>query len=82
MFTLSYEDLVSDTEATVKKLLEHCELPWEEGVMEFYTQKRNVGTASAVQVRSPIYKTSVDGWKAHEDKLAVLKNTLEQGGAL
>jgi tetratricopeptide (TPR) repeat protein len=82
MFTLSYEDLVSDTEATVRKLLEHCELPWEESVMEFYAQKRDVSTASAVQVRSPIYKTSVDGWKAHEDKLDVLKNTLEQGGAL
>jgi len=80
MFTLSYEGLVNDTENTVKALLEYCELPWEDTVLDFHQQTRDVQTASATQVRQPMYKGSLESWKAYETELSVLKETLISEG--
>lgn len=82
MLTISYEDLVEDTEGVVRKLLEYCELPWDEVVLSFYQQKRTVQTASATQVRSPIYKGSLSGWTAYTEELASLQKALEKAGVL
>ncbi len=67
-----YEDVVADLEAQVRRLLEHCGLPFEEACINFHQTKRAVRTASSEQVRQPIFKSGVDQWEnfsAHLDPL-------------
>ena len=67
IYTMVYEDLVEDVEAKAKELIEFCDLEWEPSCLDFYKNKRVVKTASHNQVNKPIYKTSVQRWKKHED---------------
>ncbi|MFV1850168.1 MAG: sulfotransferase [Thalassospira sp.] len=60
-----YEDMVADTEHQARKLLEFVDLPWDETVLNFHRNKRSVSTASMVQVRKPIYNSSVKRWKPY-----------------
>jgi hypothetical protein len=73
---LRYEDLVFDTEITVRKLLEHCELEWEPSCLRFHETKRGVQTPSRWQVRQPIYRNSVARWRHYERHLGPLKQAL------
>ena len=60
---LRYEDMVADTEGQARRLLDYLDLPWDEKCLDFHQNKRQVKTASAAQVRKPIYKTSLARWK-------------------
>ena len=66
---VSYEAMVSDQEAQTRSLLEYCELPWEDQCLAFHRTERAVKTASAAQVRQPIYTSSVGRWKRYEPYL-------------
>jgi cytochrome c-type biogenesis protein CcmH/NrfG len=77
---LSYEQLVNDTEQEAKKLLDYCELPWEEQCLRFYENKSATKTASAAQIRQPVYQSSLERWKNYEEQLQPLKNLLEKAG--
>lgn len=72
MYEVRYEDNVADVEGQARKLIDHLGLPWYEGVLEFYNTDRPVKTASASQVRKPIYTTSTNRWKKFEKYLAPL----------
>ena len=71
-----YERMVEDTEAEVRRLLDYCGLPFEEGCLRFYENDRPVRTASSEQVRRPIYKEGVDQWRHYEPWLDPLKAAL------
>tara|TARA_B100000809_G_scaffold266034_1_gene326999 strand:- start:1440 stop:3401 length:1962 start_codon:yes stop_codon:yes gene_type:complete len=71
-----YEDVVQNLEEEILRILEFCELPFEEDCIYFYKTKRAVKTASSEQVRQPIYSSSVDLWKKYEDHLGDLIETL------
>jgi tetratricopeptide (TPR) repeat protein len=71
-----YEQVVEDTESEVRKLLDYCGLPFEEGCLRFFENRRPVRTASSEQVRQPIYKDGVEQWRAFEPWLAPLKSAL------
>jgi len=71
-----YEDLVDDTEAEAKKLIEYCGLEWDSSCLEFYKNKRAIRTASVTQVRQPIYKSSKARWKNYDQFLDPLKEAL------
>ena len=75
-----YEDVVDDVEREARKLLEFCALPWDPKVLEFHASKAPVATASAVQVREPIYRTSVGRWKKYERELAPLMELFARHG--
>ncbi len=77
IYDIYYEKLVSQQENESRKLLDFCELSWEEGCMEFYKNKRMVDTSSYWQVRRPIYKTSKFRWKNYERHLESLKSSLK-----
>ena len=47
-------------------MINFCDLEWEEDCMSFHSTKREVNTASAVQVRKPLYTSSVGLWKKYE----------------
>ena len=71
-----YETLVDDTEAEVRRLLEYCGLPFEEGCLRFFENDRPVRTASSEQVRKPIYRDGIDHWRHYEPWLQPLKTAL------
>jgi hypothetical protein len=74
--TLQYEEVVGNFEVGVRRLLEHCALPFEEACLRFYETDRPVRTASSEQVRQPIHTRSIGFWKNYDDKLDELKEVL------
>ena len=64
-----YEDLVVDPEAQIRRLTNHCDLSWEEAVLNFDKTERQISTASAAQVRQPVHTGSVARWKRFEPDL-------------
>lgn len=73
---VSYEQLVDDTEAQVRALLEYCGLPFEAACLRFHENKRAVRTASSEQVRKPIFREGLDQWRHFEPWLEPLKAAL------
>lgn len=71
-----YEDLVAEPEAEVRRLLDHCGLPFEPGCLKFYENDRAVRTASSEQVRQPIFRDATDHWRRFEPWLDPLKAAL------
>ena len=78
--TLFYEDMVEDTEAEVRRLLDYCGLAFEPSCLTFYQTERAVRTVSSEQVRQPIYRGGLEQWRNFEPDLGPLKAAL--GGAL
>lgn len=73
---VNYEDIVADQESQARRMLEYCELEWNDACIEFHNNKRGVRTASAVQVRQPIYQSSVGRWRNYQKFLGPLLNAL------
>jgi tetratricopeptide (TPR) repeat protein len=71
-----YENMVADTETEVRRLLDYCGLPFEEGCLRFFENDRPVRTASSEQVRQPIYTDGVEHWRHFEEWLGPLKRAL------
>ncbi len=71
-----YEQLVDDTEAQVRRLLDYCGLPFEAQCLRFFENDRPVRTASSEQVRQPIYRDGIDHWRHYEPWLGPLKAAL------
>ena len=69
---VQYEDVVGDLEGQAKRILDHCGLAWDPAVLEFHKTERAIKTASAVQIRRPIYKSSIARWKNYETHLEPL----------
>ena len=78
---VDYKETVADLEGVARKLVAWCGLAWEPNCLEFHRANRPVRTASAVQVRQPVYGTSVGRWKYYEQALAALFAQLERVGA-
>ena len=85
--TIKYEDVVSNFEVSIKKLLEFLELPWSENVTKFYetAEKRGIiSTPSYDQVNKPLYSKSINRWKNYESQfsniLPILKPWIERYG--
>jgi tetratricopeptide (TPR) repeat protein len=74
--TVQHEALVNDVEREVRRLLEYCELPFEDACLRFYQTERPIRTASSEQVRQPIHNRSIGFWKNYEDQLRPLKDIL------
>ena len=77
MLDVQYESVVDDVEAQIRRLLEFCDLPWDDACLKFYESKRAVKTASSEQVRQPIYATSKHRWRNYERQLEPLIEILE-----
>jgi hypothetical protein len=71
-----YEEMVNDSEATIRRLLEYCGLPFEPACLTFWRNDRSVRTASADQVRQPIFTDGLDQWRNYEPSLGELKSAL------
>jgi tetratricopeptide (TPR) repeat protein len=71
-----YETLILDPETEIRRLLEHCGLPFEPACLRFHENERAVRTASSEQVRRPIFREAVDHWRHYEPWLGPLKQAL------
>jgi Flp pilus assembly protein TadD len=78
---VQYEELVGDLQGVARRIVAHCGLSWDARCLDFYRAERPVRTASAVQVRKPIYKNSVGRWRKYEPFVAPLLAELERPAA-
>jgi tetratricopeptide (TPR) repeat protein len=77
---VNYEELVSDPETQCRRLLERCGLEWQDEVLDFHRSVRASTTASAAQVRQPIYRSSVQKWRNHARQLQPVLLRLAEAG--
>tara|TARA_B110000008_G_C16954764_1_gene557717 strand:+ start:19 stop:2094 length:2076 start_codon:yes stop_codon:yes gene_type:complete len=76
IYDLCYENLTTNQEEETRNLLDYCELDWDENCLNFHKNKREVKTASAVQVRQKMYQGSSEVWKQYKNNLSPLINAL------
>lgn len=75
-----YEDLVSDPEPQVRRILEWCGLDWQPQVLDPAANELPSTTASSAQVRQPIHTGSIGMWRHYESDLAPLQARLQAAG--
>jgi tetratricopeptide (TPR) repeat protein len=80
VYELRYEDLVEDQEAQTRRLLDYCGLGWEAACLDFHNSAGAVATPSAMQVRQPVYNSSVGKWRLYERHLAPVRAFFEEHG--
>ena len=73
---VAYEDIVTEQEVQSRRIIEFCELDWNDACVDFHKHERSVSTASVTQVRQPIYKTSMERWRPYEKYLDPLFEAL------
>jgi tetratricopeptide (TPR) repeat protein len=73
---VQYEDVVTDLEGSVRRILDHCGLEFEPSCVEFHRTERSVRTASSEQVRQPIYREALEQWRHYEPWLGPLRDSL------
>ena len=78
IYTVHYDNVINNTESTIRELIEYCELPFEDNCLEFYKSSRPVKTPSAEQVRQPIYKSGLNYWNNYADFLSPLKKIIDE----
>jgi tetratricopeptide (TPR) repeat protein len=77
MLEVRYEDVVADLEGQARGLIEHCGIDWDNRCLSFHQTQRMVRTASAAQVRQPLYQTSVGRWRVYGEMARPLLDALE-----
>ncbi len=80
IYTIHYEKLVADLEAEAQRLVEFCGLDWQPQCLKFHENPEASTTASTVQVRQPVYQSSVGKWRNYREQLAPLIDVLESAG--
>ena len=78
IFTVHYDNVINETEETIRELIDYCDLSFEKECLEFYKSSRPVKTPSAEQVRQPIYKSGLNYWKNYEKHLKPLKKIIDE----
>ena len=76
LLEINYEDIVRDQSAASRRLIGFTGLPWDDEVLRFHESPAPSATASAVQVRRPVYSSSVGKWRHHAERLAPLRARL------
>jgi tetratricopeptide (TPR) repeat protein len=76
IFNVQYEKLINDQKGQTSELLKFCGLDWDDACLKYHQTERAVKTASAAQVRKPIYTDSIKLWKRYELQLSPLIEVL------
>jgi hypothetical protein len=82
IFEMDYDLLVSDPRGSVERLLDFCGLDWEEACLSPHATRNLVVTASAWQVRQPLYQHASGRWRNYRAELDSLRKRLVAEGAL
>jgi hypothetical protein len=67
-----YEDVVHDLDGQARRIVAYCDLDWDARCLDFHRAARPVRTASANQVRRPLYASAVGRWRPYEPWLGPL----------
>jgi tetratricopeptide (TPR) repeat protein len=78
IFDVSYEELTMDLEGQARRLIDYCGLRWDAQCLQFDKNHRPVSTASNVQVRQPIFRSSVNRWHRYHNYIGPLLDELNQ----
>ena len=73
---VQYEDIAIDLAAQTRRLIAYCGLQWNDACLSFHKNQRPVRTASLLQVRQPIYTSSIGRWRLYESFLQPLLEAL------
>jgi len=73
---VKYETLVRNFEPEARRILAHCGMEWDDACLAFHETKWSVRTTSALQVRQPIYQTSIGRWRPNQELLSPLLEAL------
>ena len=76
MLESRYEDLIADQEGASRRLIAFLDLEWDDACLDFHKTQGTVRTLSRLQVRQPLYGSSVAQWKRYEKHLGPLKEAL------
>ena len=77
IYDIEYSNLVENPKLEIKKLLNFCELNWDEKCLNHHKNERAIKTASSTQARKPIYKTAIKSSDRYKDYLKDIKIFLE-----
>lgn len=77
---IHYEQLVDNQASETRRLLSFCDLPWQDQCLDFHNNPNAVATASSVQVRQPLYRSSVGRWQAFRPQLKTVEGMLTAAG--
>jgi len=70
LLEIRYEDLVADLDREARRIVAHCGLEWNDSCLDFHKTQRSIRTASARQVRQPLYHSSIGRWRQYAQHLA------------
>ena len=76
IFDIKYENLISNSEEEIKKIIKFCNLEWEDNCLSFHNNKTPIKTMSTAQARKPIYKSSIKGFDKFKDYFSILDKNL------
>jgi hypothetical protein len=76
LLELRYEDIVGDLEGEARRLLAYCGLDWDDRCLAFHATARPVRTASAAEVREPVYRRSIGRAQRYGELLRPLRDAL------
>ena len=68
--------MIKDNESEIKKIINFCNLDWEDNCLEFYNNKTPIKTMSTAQARQPIYKSSVKSFDKYSKFLKIIDQEL------
>jgi tetratricopeptide (TPR) repeat protein len=77
---VAYEDVVRDHENVTRRILDYLDLPFEAACLDFHLNPASTTTASAIQVRKPLYSSSLEQWRHYAGELEPLSKILRDGG--
>jgi len=77
IYNIKYENLINNTEKEIRQLNSFLDIEWDPKCLKFYNNKRNVKTASKMEVNKPIYKTSISKWKKFSEHLNPLYDIIK-----
>ncbi|MDZ7643537.1 MAG: sulfotransferase [Woeseiaceae bacterium] len=80
LLDIRYEALFDDPETVSRQILEYCGLDWEDGCLAFHRNTAPIATASAAQVRRPLYRDAVGRWRRYASRLQPPADRLESAG--
>lgn len=78
IYDLIYEDLINKPNEEIKRLIEFCDLEWDENCLKFYDAKSSIKTLSVAEARKPIYKSSISSSSNFKDYLKTSFDKLEK----
>ncbi len=82
MLEVQYEELIADFAPQAGRIIAHCGLAWDERCLAFHATQRPVRSASAAQVREPLYHSAVGRWRRYAPMLGPLREALGLEGGI